>query len=279
MFTNESTENLLDNLEIELTEVIEVENPKKNSNSVEIKDERMPPIPAKRNHIESSENLVDPIPAARRLQSLDKSEKNDENEIIQLSSMSSSVSESRKNISHNTVVAKERKAKPNNHKVFVVQEIEAAQSEETFHVIKHGKWAQDEKLELDDELIAVETECNEPIPSTSPLHPPQMPHFEVVYEKPKKNSEHQKSLSSTSPSLTTVESSNESSSSSEESLKHKKKVKETLKGKKKKKPRKQKSSSDEESSTESSVKDNKENPKTFSDQTIGNVLDASRLSD
>lgn len=271
MFTNESTENLLDNLENELTEVIELENPE----VIETTNEKMQPIPAKRSFTES-ENLATPVPMARRrLHSLDKSEKNDENEIIQMSSVSSSsVSENRKNISQNTVVARHREMKSTNHKVMVVQEVEAAQSEEKSYVTKHGKWAQNENAQSDiDESIAVETELNEPTAMSDPRKDYQKPHFEVFSEtQANPTVKHQKSKSTSSPSHTSLESSSESSSSSEESLKTRKKLKEKQKEKQKKKSKKKKklSSEDPSSSAESSVTNSKE--KTLSDQAIGKVI-------
>lgn len=274
MFTNESTENLLDNFEETLTEVIELEKTNLAFEAVEHKEEIMPPIPAKRNLNESKEKHVNPVPAARRLQSLDKSEKNDENEIIQLSSMSSSsVSENRKNFSQNTVViVSDKKVKTASHKILVVEEAEAVQNEETFFVVKHGKWGHEEKVQSEaEESIDTTSSHESPKPAVRLEKQQQGPHFEIVSERPEKISvKHQNSESISSLSHMSVESSSESSSSSEESLKTKKKLKEKLKAKQKKKSKKKKfSSEDQITTTESSFKDSKE--KTLSGQAIGKV--------
>lgn len=251
---NESTENLLDDLENELTEVIELKSPKENQKAVESDKEEMPPIPAKRNLAESSENVSNPVPAARKLQSLDKKEKNDENEIIQLSSISStSASENHKNISQNTIViASDKKAKVNN-KILVVQE--ADQAEETFFVTKHGKWAQDEKEQ--EALESTPREIKQQMHSPEARDDaPKPPHLEIISEKPTKSaSKLHVSTSTSTTAQTSYESSSETSSSAEECLKTKKKSKKKLKDKEKKKTKKQKSSSgDQPTSTEDSGK-------------------------
>lgn len=106
MFSNRSTDNLLDNLEKELEEVIELDNPVKVDISTEVKIEnekvanykidKNQPVPTKRIFGESSSDLPNlkthrhpPAIAARKVQQRDKRLKNNENEIIQLSSISS----------------------------------------------------------------------------------------------------------------------------------------------------------------------------------------------
>lgn len=246
MFTNDSTENLLDNLENELTEVIEWDNPAQIQDVVPTDKSEMPPVPARRNIIETPNQHLEvnviPVPVARRLQSLDKNEKNDENEIIQLSSVSSSsVSENQRNISQKTVVTPEkkpRKGKAPNTNILVVQEADPVQDEEKFFVTKHGKWAQNGK----------EVELANLTPSITPRAVKPKPHLEIVTEKPKKSPKNSKSNTSTSASQTSFESSSESSSS-EESLKPVKKLKASRNKDKKKK----KIKASDETSTESSA--------------------------
>jgi hypothetical protein len=267
MFTNESTENLLDNLENELTEVIALDNPTKILTTVEIETEKMPPIPTKRNFA-SFEDLSErhslPVPAARRLQSLDKRGKNDENEIIQLSSMSSSsASESRRNNSPITVVkVNERKG---SNKVAVILEGEKVPSEETFFVVKHrGKWEEAEKSARDDKKAETE------IKVLSPKIKNVQPKLEIVSETPKKvPSKKSTSSSCTSASKTSVDSSSEASSSSEESIKVKKKSKKRSKDKNKKNSKKKVSSDEQATSTETSIKEDQ--TKLESNQAIGKM--------
>lgn len=252
MFMNDSTENLLDNLENELTEVIELDNPAK------VTTEVTQPIPLKRNLAEST---AIPVPAARRSQLLDKKDKNDENEIIQLSSMSSSASESHKNVSQKTVVvASERKVKS----VPIMPETFEAPTEETFFVSKHGKWAQDEKVKSDTEhSVAIAIEPEEP--HTSPV-------VRVIQQKlektPKKKPSRDRSSSSsvTSETQTTFESTTDTSaSSSEESAKTKKKAKKRSRNKNKKKLKKK--VEDQITSTEDSIREDK--TKSDLEQAIG----------
>lgn len=254
MFTNDSTENLLDNLENELTEVIELEEvqdfKKVIETRVEIENEKTPPIPARRNVSEPSEAHSNPVPAARRLQPLDKKEKNDENEIIQLSSMSSSsASELHRNVSQNTVVvAKERKTMAIDNEAFVKDDEPAA-----VVVSKRGKWAQEEKpAKAKKEPAPVELkEMKTPIQSPATMKSVnKKPHIEVVTEKPKKTRK-----PSTSSNLTSTQTSFESSSetsSSEESLKPKKKSKKKPRSKDKKKSKKKIDFDDQATSSESS---------------------------
>lgn len=263
MFANESTENLLDNFESELTEVIALDNPTKVLTVAEVETEKMPPIPAKRtfaSYEDLSEGRSPPVPASRKLPSLDKKGKNDENEIIQLSSMSSSsASENFKNYSQNTVVRVNEKKSTN--KVSAMREEEKVPIEETFFVVKHGKWAQEEeKLE---ENIVGETKIEESIKIPSPVVKNVQPKVEIVSETPKKKT----SLTScTSSTKTSVDSSSESSSSSEESVKPKKKSKKREKDKQKKKSKKKLTSDEQASSSETK---SEEQTKVETSQAIG----------
>lgn len=269
MFSNKSTDDLLANLEDELTEVIELSSPKRIFQEIaEIEKgiesdkeilnakEMMPPKPARRALSQSTQALAHPVPVARRLQG--KSEKNDENEIIQLSSMSSSsVSENNKNVSQNTVVIA-KKVKPFTSNIVEVHESDIV--EEKFFVTKHGKWAEDEKAEA----TIAETEVNDP-PAMSPVKVEQpKPNLEIISEKPRKKSSNRRGTSCmSSTTQTSHESSSESSSTSEESSIAKKKSKKQ-KHKDKKKSKKKRSSDDQASSTEASGK-----AKLDSGQTIG----------
>lgn len=266
MFTNESTENLLANLENELTEVIELDNPQ----VIEIEKDKMfsPPIPAKRQPSESNLAQNVPVPAARRLQSLDKKEKNDENEIIQLSSISSSsASENLRNFSQTTVVhSKERKSKSANSKVLLVHQAEVEETK--FYVSKRGKWAEDDQKE---KLTEIQSDV-EIQPGKEKLSSPQAklvdqkPHLEVISEiKPKKSAKIRKEeVSTESSTQTTFDSSSESSSSTESCVKPKKKHKKVKKDKKKSK----KKSEEPTTSVEESVE---ENQKSEPSHAIGNL--------
>lgn len=228
MFTNESTENLLDNLENELTEMIELEQPSTSKQTVaDIEMQKPPeieaPVPAKRSFNPSPS--VHPIPAARRLQSRDKNEKNDENEIIQLSSISSDLMHSsasssphaKINISQasslqsgkNTIIMVNEKKKQNSS-ILMVHEAEMppdGRDDETFFVIKHGKWANGSNSLRNDQKIVVEQE-----PQTVQQKPP----IEVVVENSKKkkpSNDDVISVSSTSQSNGGIAASSSSSSS------------------------------------------------------------------
>lgn len=273
MFSNESTENLLDNLENELSEAIGFDNPTKVLTVVEIETEKMPPIAARRNFA-SFEDLTEiqthPVAAARKLQTMDKKEKNDENEIIQLSSISSSsASENVKNYSQNTVVRVNEKK--GSKKVVVLQEHEKVPDEETFFVVKHGKWAQDEeKVSEERKIEKKETKISESLKIPSPVVRNVLSKLEVVSETPKKTPVKKASLSScTSSTKTSVDSSSEaSSSSSEESVKVKKKSKKRVKEKQKKKSKQKASSEEPASSTETKTE---EEVKVEIQQAIGKI--------
>jgi hypothetical protein len=269
MFANESTENLLDNLEDELTEVVALDNPTKILTVAEIENEKMPPIPAKRNFT-SHENLStiqsQPVPAARRLQSLDKMGKNNENEIIQLSSMSSSsASENIKNYSQNTVV-RVNERRPSN-KVSAIRELENVPVEETFFVVKHGKWAdEEEKVE---ETKFEEAKVENPLKIQSPAVKTVQPKLQIISETPKTPSKKSSLSSCTNSTKTSDDSSSETSSSSEESIKVKKKSKKKKKEKHKKKSKKKSSSDEQATSTETK---SEEPLKEESTQAIGEIL-------
>lgn len=262
MFKNDSTENLLDNLESELAEVIELDNPQKVTTEVEIVGEKPMPIPLRRILAEPSANQFHPVPAARRLQLLDKKDKNDENEIIQLSSMSSSASESNRNISQKTVlVASERRA---TKLVPVVHESSKAPTEETFFVIKHGKWAQDEKAKPKsdtEDSVAIDIEPEEPPAVRLKAEPLKKTPEKRLKKKPKNRS----TSSSTSETQTTVESTT-ASSSSEEEVELAKRAKKRLPNKDKRKKKKI-SSDDQVTSTEDSIRE--ENAKVDLNHSIG----------
>lgn len=257
MFTNDSTENLLDNLESELSEVIDLE-PKKFvtllETKVEIETERQPPVPAKRNL--NQEALVNPT---KRVQSLDKKEKNDENEIIQLSSMSSS-SENLKNISPNTVLVAKGK---------VLGKVVQAEINEAFEMNETPSIASKSSLNGHDEEIkplskkVVEVEANHKGSSTSTdrklLREPKV---EIVSEKAKTAKVYRETSfsasESTTSSRTTAEKSSDSTSELEESVKQSKKSKTKSKDKKKKKS---KSSTDDiATSSEPQTKPDKSRP-------------------
>ena len=102
MLSHESMENLLDNLENELTELVELDvsnvkshqrSENKNFSSVQElktiqeksqKKSSPPPVPARRNILRSPPTAQPPTPASRRINTLDKIEKNNENEIGRL---------------------------------------------------------------------------------------------------------------------------------------------------------------------------------------------------
>lgn len=158
MFKNDSTENLLEDLEQELAETIELVEPKKPTE---------PPIKTTRLFDPFEES---PKPVARQksvilnVKSLGKNEKNDENEIIQLSSVSSDASKSlsgkNDNLTQdssltsskiNTVVLVNEKKAPKKIDVQVHSyNIPEITEDGSIFVIKHGKWANEtvEKPEI-----------------------------------------------------------------------------------------------------------------------------------
>jgi hypothetical protein len=160
MFSHESTENLLDNLENELSELIELRPRPRSPKQVESMptiQKVQPPVPARRN-LKTSPEITQPIPIPRKISSIDKNIKNDENEIIQLQSLSSdheiSISTDSQNListpshinaSNNTVIMiNEKKSQLND--VIVVQEGEKMPHDKLM-LIKHGKWTDEAKQE------------------------------------------------------------------------------------------------------------------------------------
>lgn len=287
MFSQLSTDNLLDNLENELTELVELDSPKstKNSPPKSVKNSPFkftknnslksfenpspktvkspspppikspskvspfqPPIPAKRNFLEASpEKQKFPVPAARKNHSLDKKEKNDENEIIQMTSLHSDHASISSDVEHfsrgsstqsrqNTVInVDEKKKKIKNVKTF--HESEKISHEESFFVVKHGKWADEAKNEQEIEEIKEKVEAV--------AEKTFKPALEVITEKPKKK-KNKKIVEERRPSISSVASethkSTTESSSLEESPQPKKKIK---KPEKKVKGRKKKTTSEE----------------------------------
>lgn len=300
MFTNDSTENLLDNLEQEL---IEIESPKnvepvakdrKNKESVE-------PPTHKTNLINVFEEPPKPQARERNIfvasssKSLEKSEKNDENEIIQLSSISSDILRSsqssptlteKKNHSQassynsagqpnsSVVMINEKKKSRKIINVQVVHEANADSKEtESFFVIKHGKWANDDApkndspkpLQTDDNKITVENEA-EPEDDEEGDEKPK----KIEKSKKLKIKKPSKKVNTSSSSVTTSLHSSTLSSSSEEELppipikkKQSKSKGKKLKEKmaKKKSSKKKESVDDEELKSEESSGESIENPK------------------
>lgn len=284
MYSHDSTDNLLDNLESELTELVELyEDPKPNT---PIKNEKKspikkapPPVPARRNFFEQSpEKQNFPVPAVRKIHSLDKKEKNDENEIIQMTTLNSdhaspdieylsrgSSAQSRQNtvISLNNNDEKNKKKITNNIKIIHESEKLPTEAEETFFVIKHGKWADDIAKKEDEEV-------------SEKLFKPKL---EVISERKVKNTnkkqkEEEKRLSVSSgtseiqksPDLST------DSSSLEESPKPKKKSKKVnIKKEKKKKKTEERTSAATEASV--SKKSSKKSDVASTDKAIGKIIE------
>jgi hypothetical protein len=259
MFSQLSTDNLLDNLESELTELVELDSPKSVKNSSlknfpsksfenpfpknvkipspiprkspsKISPEKTfkPPVPAKRNFLEESpEKQKFPVPPPRKNHSLDKKEKNDENEIIQMTSLHSDHASS--DVEHisrgsstqsrqSTVInVDERKKKIKNVKTF--HESEKISREESFFVVKHGKWADEAKNEQEIEEIKDKVEAV--------AEKTFKPALEVITEKPKKkkNKKLKERKSSVSSVASEPHKSETESSSLGESPQPKKKIK------------------------------------------------------
>lgn len=145
MYSNRSTDNLLDNLESDLNEVIELDNPVKVdiTSEVEIINEtkkvQKQPEPSRRVFVETKKktsNSQQPIAAVRKVNSRDKNEKNDENEIIQLSSVSSNSQSDQKN-SSKTILRKNSNNKTQNETVFidVIEEKEKSKTEISYNSV------------------------------------------------------------------------------------------------------------------------------------------------
>lgn len=307
MFSHESTDNLLDNFEEELTELVELDGPKpktplkvspkiaprpsstakddknsspqgalspppKNVNISSAFKVTSPPIPAQRNFFENSPEKVQsvPVPAMRKIHSMDKKGKNDENEIIQMTSLHSDNASASSDIEYisrgssaqNTIV--ERDGKKNNIKIIHELEKMPVDAEETFFVIKHGKWADEEsniKHEQEEEVKEISEKAFKPT-------------LQVISEKPKikKKKEKKKKVKEEVSSETSeaAHKSSTDSSSLENSPKPKRKNKKQ--NIKKSKEKKKKSITDERTSatTEASVKSSKKADATSSEKAIGN---------
>lgn len=255
MFSHDSMENLLDNLESELTEMVELDLPEvkkrpKNDETQKIKitsensqkKSSPPPVPARRNISKSPLTPHPPTPASRRISSLDKIEKNNENEIIQLQSLNSeteSFSSESKRISqnsskHNTVISineKKKKEPKNSIRVFHEAEKMPDDINETFFVIKHGKWADDnsnsteqlETINQDEENDIVESQSMTNLSQKSDEIPKIDKKTKKRQEKKKKNLKKQKDSLTTS--ITTSFTSSSSESLSEEIPQPQKKTK------------------------------------------------------
>lgn len=262
MFSQLSTDNLLDNLEDELTELIELDSPKivkksspahkKTPTKIPTENSFQLPVPAKRNLFDVSPEKF-PVPAARKNHSLDKKEKNDENEIIQMTVLHSDHASS--DIEHfpressgqlrQSVIVIDEKRKEKTNQVKIVHESDKISHEESFIVIKHGKWADEDKNEQEIEEIKEKVEA---VPEKV-----FKPALEVISENPKKKKSKPKEEQKTSISSMASETqkTNTESSSIEESPKPKKKIK---RSEKKAKHRKKKTTSEEVTLTSASSK-------------------------
>jgi len=294
-------ENLLDNLESELTEMVELDLPEvkkrpRNDESQKIKTSQNsqkksspPPVPARRNISKSP--LHPPTPASRRISSLDKIEKNNENEIIQLQSLNSeteSFSSESKKISqnsskHNTVISineKKKKEPTNSIRVFHEAEKMPDDINETFFVIKHGKWAEEnsnsteqpEFINQDEEKDIEESQSVTNLSQKSDEIPKLDKKTKKRQEKKKKNLKKQKDSLTTS--ITTSFTSSSSESLSEEIPQPQKKTK-NHKSKNnigKKKSKKLGEDQTPTSNTEESRKETKRIEITSCDKAIGKLI-------
>jgi hypothetical protein len=281
MFKNESIENLLDNLEQEL---IEIESPEKVKPQAKERKKNDPiePPSHKTSLIDVFEEAPKPqarernIFAASTSKAMEKQEKNDENEIIQLSSISSDILRSSQSSPTQTssfhsngkpgssVMVVNEKKKPNKKtKVQVIKEA-APESDSFFTVTKHGKWAKEDvprkeslqSQKANEDKIEIQEDEND----ESDAQPKKI-------EKPKKlKLKNPKKVSSSSSSVATSLPSSTLSSSSEEEIPPepiKKKSKEK-KSKKKKKISKKKldsGSEDDEGKTEETSGESAEDSK------------------
>ncbi|CAO1357929.1 unnamed protein product [Diamesa serratosioi] len=278
MFTNESTENLLENFENELVEEVVFV---KNNVNIEL-GESPAPVASKRAFQPTPE--IRPVPASRQkvqsLLSMEKDDKNDENEIIQLSSISSDIMKSSqstsqaspvaiKNISQDSslhskkqntvIVVNEKKKASNKIKVQVYQEPE----ESAFFVSSHGKWAKN-NITVAEVVREDDIESEAPIPNKRPLKTPiaVKPEVQFISEKKKVKKLVKKvsppSSASTVSSKTSLDSSSEASTSDntpEIKKKSKSKMRKKEKTKKRKTKRKLSSEDDEEGSVTSRTED------------------------
>ena len=246
MLSHESMENLLDNLENELTELVELDvsnvkshqrSENKNFSSVQElktiqeksqKKSSPPPVPARRNILRSPHTAQPPTPASRRINTLDKIEKNNENEIIQLQSLNSeneSFSSESKKISqssskHNTVISineKKKKEPTNSIRVFHEAEKMPDDINETFFVIKHGKWAEENtQRTMKAEFTAVDEENDVEESESAKNLPQKSDEISSIEKKIKRSQEKKKkTLNKKRDSLTTSITTSFTSSSSE----------------------------------------------------------------
>lgn len=306
MFSHESMENLLDNLESELTEMVELDTPKnlqkdddkKSSVVQELKTspEKLkkkptpPPVPARRNISKSPLTPQPPTPASRRINTLDKIEKNNENEIIQLQSLNSeneSFSSESKKISqssskHNTVISinekkKMKKEPTSNIRVFHEAEKMPDDINETFFVIKHGKWADESsKVSKDTETLTKDEEkdlkeSDNELSQKSDKIPALDKKISKGQEKKKRNLN--KKRDSLTTSITTSFTSSSSESLSEEIPQPQKKTKNRKsKDVGQKKPKKRTDDQTLTSNTEESRKEMKRMDITSSDKAVGKLI-------
>lgn len=302
MFSHDSTENLLDTLESELTEMIELDTPKskKDEKSITAKKEESksaqnkppdlevatalpqkkepPPVPARRSIQKTPLTPEVPVPTTRSPIG-NKNEKNNENEIIQLQSIhsehesmsSESMRNSQASSKHNTVISINEKKGSEKKSIRVVHEAEhfPGYSNESFFVIKHGKWAEGEeaietKIEKEiqeSQTEAVESQKNRKMSSETSSSKKQ--------DKKKKISK-RKSKESTTTSVTTSFSTSSSDSSTEETPQPQKKTKK-LKQKDKKSKKKSRKASEEQNDNaeDAGTKDNENLELTSSNKAIG----------
>ena len=274
MFTNESTENLLENFETELELIEEVVVVKNNVNV-----ESQAPVPSKRAFQQSQE--IRPMPATRHkvqsLNSIEKDDKNDENEIIQLSSISSDLMKSSrsssqaspvaiKNISQDSsrkqttvIVVNEKKKASNRINVQVFHESQQAlePEESAFFVVSHGKWAKN-NVKAAEEVKDDDTESELPLPTKTVLKTPTpvIPEVHFISEKKKIKKLVKKVAPPSSASTASSKTSHDSSSeayNSEDTPQIKKKSKSKMRKKEKTKKRKAKRKLSSEDAEEGSV--------------------------
>lgn len=285
MFTNESTENLLENFENELDlleEVVVVKSDvKKNDVTIEL-GEPQAPVPSKRAFQPSPD--IRPVPATRQkvqsMLSMGKNDKNDENEIIQLSSISSDLMKSSQSQSssstsaaaiiknssqdsslnskkQNTViVVNEKKKTPNKISVQVYHEPHQVEEpeESAFVVVSHGKWAKN-KITVAEVVQEDDTESEPPIPTKRAIKTktPVKQEVQFISENKKVKKLVKKAVPPSSPSTGSSKLSSSEVSSSEDTPEKKKKSKSKIRKKEKTKKRKTKRKLSSEDDEEGSV--------------------------
>lgn len=288
MFTNESTENLLENFENELDlmeEVVVVNSDVKKKNvNIEL-GESQAPVPSKRAFQQSPD--IRPVPTTRQkvqsMLSMGKNDKNDENEIIQLSSISSDLMKSSqsqsssassaaaiKNISQDSsmnskkqntvIVVNEKKKTPNKISVQVYHETHEVEEpeESAFVVVSHGKWAKN-NVTVAEVVQQDDTESEPPIPNTRTANKSKTlvkQEVQFISENKKVKKLVKKAIPPSSPSTGSSKLSFDSSSevsSSEDTPEKKKKLKTKIRKKEKTKKRKTKRKLSSEDDEEGSV--------------------------